>query len=145
MIKENYKIDNSFAKYNKVADRIEKVTGVNIFDKKRTLEIVDARATACYIYRKYYNGTLHSIADYFKKNGKNFDHSTVHYNVRLFDQEVRNRRRDISDRMNFLIGSIDGNTQLNIVIDTILSDEDKNRIIAIVNRLVNKYKKDSVI
>jgi hypothetical protein len=69
----------------------------------------------------------------------------VHYNVRLFDQEVKNRRRDISDRMNFLIGSIDGNTQLNIVIDTILSDDDKNRIIAIVNRLVNKYKKDSVI
>ena len=143
MEKKIHRVGN---RYLKVADRIKEITGVNIFENKRTLEIVDARSTACYIYNKYYNGTLHEIANFFKDNGKNYDHSSVYYNIQLFD-EVKQRRKDIDKNLSYLIGSIDCNTQLNIVIDTILSNDDKERIINIVNRLVNKYqnKNKSVI
>jgi hypothetical protein len=70
----------------------------------------------------------------------------VYYNIQLFE-EVRQRRKDIDKNLGYLVGSIDISTQLNIVIDTILSNEDKERIINIVNRLVNKYqnKNKSVI
>ena len=143
MEKKIHRVGN---RYLKVADRIKEITGVNIFENKRTLEIVDARSTACYIYNKYYNGTLHEIANFFKDNGKNYDHSSVYYNIQLFD-EVKQRRKDIDKNLSYLIGSIDCNTQLNIVIDTILNNDDKERIINIVNRLVNKYqnKNNSVI
>jgi hypothetical protein len=143
MEKKIHRVGN---RYLKVADRIKEITGVNIFENKRTLQIVDARATACYIYNKYYNGTLHEIANFFKDNGKNYDHSSVYYNIQLFE-EVKQRRKDIDKNLSYLIGSIDCNTQLNIVIDTILSNDDKERIINIVNRLVNKYqnKNNSVI
>jgi len=143
MEKKIHRVGN---RYLKVADRIKEITGVNIFENKRTLEIVDARSTACYIYNKYYNGTLHEIANFFKDNGKNYDHSSVYYNIQLFE-EVKQRRKDIDKNLSYLIGSIDCNTQLNIVIDTILSNDDKERIINIVNRLVNKYqnKNNSVI
>ncbi len=136
MEKKIHKIGN---RYLKVAERIRETTGVNIFENKRTLQIVDARATACYIYNKYYNGTLHEIANFFKDNGKPYDHSSVYYNIQLFD-EVRQRRKDIDQNLGYLVGSVDSSTQLNIVIDTILSEDDKNRIINIVNRLVNKYQ-----
>jgi hypothetical protein len=143
MEKKIHRVGN---RYLKVADRIKEITGVNIFENKRTLEIVDARSTACYIYNKYYNGTLHEIANFFKDNGKNYDHSSVYYNIQLFE-EVKQRRKDIDKNLSYLIGSIDCNTQLNIVIDTILNNDDKERIINIVNRLVNKYqnKNNSVI
>ena len=136
MEKKIHKIGN---RYLKVAERIKETTGVNIFENKRTLQIVDARATACYIYNKYYNGTLHEIANFFKDNGKNYDHSSVYYNIQLFD-EVRQRRKDIDQNLGYLVGSVDSSTQLNIIIDTILNEDDKNRIINIVNRLVNKYQ-----
>jgi hypothetical protein len=143
MKKETHRVGN---RYLKVADRIKEITGVNIFENKRTLQIVDARSTACYIYNKYYNGSLHDIANFFKENGKHYDHSSVYYNIQLFE-EVRQRRKDIDKNLGYLVGSIDISTQLNIVIDTILSNEDKERIINIVNRLVNKYqnKNKSVI
>lgn len=132
-------------KYDLVARRIIKETGVNIFDKRRTLEIVDVRAMACYIFNKYYGGTLHGIANYFKSKGKNLDHSTVYYNINLYDREVKHRRKDLADNLISYVGRIDGNTSLNIVLDTVLTDEDQERIINVVNRLVTKYQNRNVI
>jgi hypothetical protein len=132
-------------KYDLVARRIIKETGVNIFDKRRTLEIVDARAMACYIYNKYYGGTLHGISRYFNSKGKRFDHSTVYYNINLFDQEVKERRKDLTNNLMYYVGKIDGSTSLNIILDTVLTDEDQERIINVVNRLALKYQNRNVI
>lgn len=145
IVKETIREQKTVSKYLQVANRVNKLLNVNVFDNKRTLDLVDARSVTCYILNKYYGGTLHSIADFFKTNGKRFDHSTVYYNIQLFERDVKVRRKDIDENLMYLIGTIDYTTHLNIVLDTVLSDEDKERIIKIVNRLANKYYKKSVI
>lgn len=144
-ITETVAVKPSKRKYDKVAERINKTLEVNIFENKRDLITVDARATACYIFRKYYGGTLHGIADYFKSKGKNLDHSTVYYNVNLYERDIKKRREDIRSNFTYFLGSIDKTTNLNIVLDTILDDADKQRIIEIVKRLVRKYENKNVI
>jgi hypothetical protein len=132
-------------KYNEVAKRIEKLTGLDVFQNVRNQEIVDARAMMCYILNKYYSETLHGIARYFRENGKRFDHSTVYYNIQLYANDVSKRRRDLSDNLMYFVGTVDSTTHLNIILDTVLSAEDQQRVIDVVNRLVNKYSNKSVI
>jgi hypothetical protein len=132
-------------KYNEVAKRIEKLTGLDVFQNVRNQEIVDARAMMCYILNKYYSETLHGIARYFRENGKRFDHSTVYYNIQLYANDVSKRRRDLSDNLMYFVGTVDSTTHLNIILDTVLSSEDQQRVIDVVNRLVNKYSNRSVI
>lgn len=132
-------------KYNEVAKRIEKLTGLDVFKNIRNQDTVDARAMMCYILNKYYSETLHGIARYFKENGKRFDHSTVYYNIQLYANDVSKRRRDLSDNLMYFVGTVDSTTHLNIVLDTVLSLEDQQRVIDVVNRLVNKYSNRSVI
>jgi hypothetical protein len=132
-------------KYNEVAKRIEKLTGLDVFKNVRNQEIVDARAMMCYILNKYYSETLHGIARYFKENGKRFDHSTVYYNIQLYANDVSKRRRDLSDNLMYFVGTVDSTTHLNIILDTVLSPDDQQRVIDVVNRLVNKYSNRSVI
>lgn len=132
-------------KYTEVAKRIEKATGLNVFENVRSQDYVDARAMMCYILNKYYSETLHGIARYFRENGKRFDHSTVYYNIQLYANDVNKRRRDLSDNLMYFVGTVDSSTHLNIVLDTVLSPEDQQRVIDVVNRLVNKYTNKSVI
>jgi hypothetical protein len=132
-------------KYNEVAKRIEKLTGLDVFQNVRNQEIVDARAMMCYILNKYYSETLHGIARYFRENGKRFDHSTVYYNIQLYANDVSKRRRDLSDNLMYFVGTVDSTTHLNIILDTVLSPDDQQRVIDVVNRLVNKYSNRSVI
>jgi hypothetical protein len=132
-------------KYNEVAKRIEKLTGLDVFQNVRNQEIVDARAMMCYILNKYYSETLHGIARYFRENGKRFDHSTVYYNIQLYANDVSKRRRDLSDNLMYFVGTVDSTTHLNIILDTVLSADDQQRVIDVVNRLVNKYSNKSVI
>jgi hypothetical protein len=132
-------------KYNEVAKRIEKLTGLDVFQNVRNQEIVDARAMMCYILNKYYCETLHGIARYFRENGKRFDHSTVYYNIQLYANDVSKRRRDLYDNLMYFVGTVDSTTHLNIILDTVLSPDDQQRVIDVVNRLVNKYSNRSVI
>lgn len=132
-------------KYNEVAKRIERLTGLDVFKNIRNQDTVDARAMMCYILNKYYSETLHGIARYFRENGKRFDHSTVYYNIQLYANDVCKRRRDLSDNLMYFVGTVDSTTHLNIVLDTVLSPEDQQRVIDVVNRLVNKYSNRSVI
>jgi hypothetical protein len=45
----------------------------------------------------------------------------------------------------YYVGKIDGSTSLNIILDTVLTDEDQERIINVVNRLALKYQNRNVI
>ena len=73
-----------------IALQIKNATGVNVFDKSRKQNIVDARSLFCFMLRKDFNFTLYEVREVFRANGKSFDHSSVHHNVLLFD-EVRKR------------------------------------------------------
>jgi hypothetical protein len=69
----------------------------------------------------------------------------VYYNIQLYANDVSKRRRDLSDNLMYFVGTVDSTTHLNIILDTVLSPDDQQRVIDVVNRLVNKYSNRSVI
>jgi hypothetical protein len=49
--------------YKLIANEIKDTLKVNVFENSRKRPIIDARSLFCYILRKDFNLTLHSIAD----------------------------------------------------------------------------------
>jgi hypothetical protein len=74
-----------------IANAINNALGLDIFDKKKTQDVVDARSIFCYILHKQLNYTLYSIRDIFKENGKSFDHASVLYSANMY-LEVSKRK-----------------------------------------------------
>jgi hypothetical protein len=56
---------------------IKKLTGLNVFENTRKREYIEIRSLLVYILKDIEKMTLFSIRDFFKSNGKNYDHSTV--------------------------------------------------------------------
>jgi hypothetical protein len=79
-----------------IGELINKICGVDIYENKRTQDIVDIRSMACYILHKDLKMTLHKVKDHFISKGKKMSHCTVLHNVRLFD-EVRKRKPNLND------------------------------------------------
>ena len=84
---------------------------------------------ACYILHKDLKFTLHKVKDHFISKGKHFDHSTVLYNVRMF-QEVRRRKPHLNDVRDTIMGTVDPKYLLIKMIENI---EDTTRIEQITN------------
>jgi hypothetical protein len=78
-----------------IASNIKLLLGVNVYENKRTLAIVDARSLYCYILKKDLGYTLYEIRDSLTTNGKRYNHSSVLHNVNLWS-EVSNRRKDFN-------------------------------------------------
>jgi len=76
---------------NEIAKKIKDVTQIDVFDKRRTLEVVDVRALFCYILRHDMKYKSVQVRDIIRKR-RPYDHATVLYNVKLYDTDVRYRR-----------------------------------------------------
>jgi hypothetical protein len=85
------------SQHKKIADLVIKYTGENIYSKRRTQPIVDARALFEYIMREDYKVTYQSITDHYRKNGKKRKHDVMIYSVRNFENEIRHRRKDLNE------------------------------------------------
>ena len=86
--------------YKLIANEIKDTLKVNVFENSRKRPIIDARSLFCYILRKDFNLTLHSIADIYKSKGKNYNHATVIHSVNNYEiaskddkrlEEIRNK------------------------------------------------------
>ena len=84
------------SQHKKIADLVIKYTGENIYSKRRTQPIVDARALFEYIMREDYKVTYASITEHYRKNGKRRKHDAMIYSVRNFQKEIRGRRKDLN-------------------------------------------------
>ena len=84
------------SKHKKIADLVIKYTGENIYSKRRTQPIVDARALFEYIMREDYKVTYASLTEHYRKNGKRRKHDAMIYSVRNFQKEIRGRRKDLN-------------------------------------------------
>tara|TARA_X000001382_G_scaffold129402_3_gene121359 strand:+ start:2773 stop:3177 length:405 start_codon:yes stop_codon:yes gene_type:complete len=84
------------SKHKKIADLVIKYTGENIYSKRRTQPIVDARALFEYIMRVDYKVTYASLTEHYRKNGKRRKHDAMIYSVRNFQKEIRGRRKDLN-------------------------------------------------
>jgi len=86
----------SYSRALEIAAKIKDVTSVDVFEKRRTLQIVDARAMFCYILRvdlKYKSVEIREIIREFRP----YDHATVLYMVKIYDTDVRYRRPDLEE------------------------------------------------
>jgi hypothetical protein len=70
---------------DKLAKSINNSFEVNIFQNTRKRAVVDARSLFCYIAYNTYKLTYHAIADYFRRNGKPYDHSTAVHAINQYE------------------------------------------------------------
>lgn len=118
-----------------IAKRINKILGINIFENTRTTKLVDARSLYCYILKKDLKLTLYEIRDIFRSKGKLFDHSTVHYSVKLYE-EVRSRNPVFEMLRNEILGKI---SVKYFLLEKINKIENEEQLIQISN-CVNSYE-----
>ena len=85
------------SQHKKIADLVIKYTGKDIYSKRKTQGIVDARALFEYIMREDYKVTYQSITDHYRKNGKKRKHDVMIYSVKNFENEIRHRRKDLNE------------------------------------------------
>tara|TARA_R100001509_G_scaffold6330_1_gene3732 strand:+ start:7761 stop:8165 length:405 start_codon:yes stop_codon:yes gene_type:complete len=81
----------------RIANLVINYTGVDIYSKRRTQDIVDARALFEYIMREDYKVTYATLTDHYRKNGKKRKHDVMIYSVKKFDEEIRHRRKDLNE------------------------------------------------
>jgi hypothetical protein len=79
-----------------IAKIIKEVTKINVFEKRRTLEIVDARALFCYVLRVDLKYKSVEIREIIRKK-RPYDHATVLYMVKIYDTDVRYRRPELEE------------------------------------------------
>lgn len=120
---------------NKLAKKINKEFDINIFANTRKREVVDGRSVFCYIAKHTYGMSLHSIAEYFKRNGKPYDHSTAVHAIKMFETVVKfnPRARNI---LNEVLKDTDQNAHAKFLVDEILVKADprtKSRVIKVLN------------
>jgi chromosomal replication initiation ATPase DnaA len=90
-------------RHKKIANLVIKHTGVDIYSKRKTQDVVDARGLFEYIMREDYLVTYQSISDHYRKNGKHRAHCVIMYSVKNFDREIRDRRNDLNDYYNTIL------------------------------------------
>lgn len=85
------------SQHKKIANLVMQYTGVDIYSKRKTQDIVDARALFEYIMREDYKVTYASLTDHYRKNGKKRKHDVMIYSVQNFKDEIRHRRIDLNE------------------------------------------------
>ena len=85
------------SQHKKIANLVIKYTGIDIYSKRKTQDIVDARALFEYIMRTDYKVTYASITEHYRKKGKRRKHDVMIYSVKNFDTEIRHRRKDLNE------------------------------------------------
>jgi Trp operon repressor len=122
---------------DKLAQRINEEFNVNIFKHTRSRNVVDARSVFCYIVRNEYSLSLHSIADYFIKNGKPYDHSTAVHSIKNFEI-VRKYDKRVEQVVAAILKDTDQDAHTKYLLNEILTTTDKqtktriNRILSTV-------------
>lgn len=109
---------------DKIAQRINEEFNVNIFKHTRSRNVVDARSVFCYIVRNEYSLSLHSIADYFIKNGKPYDHSTAVHSIKNFEI-VRKYDKRVEQVVAAILKDTDQDAHTKYLLNEILEKADK--------------------
>ena len=64
---------------------IQKLTGVNVFEETRRRRVVTYRALHVYMLSNTLKWTLQKIRNFYRANGKAYDHATVMHALKMFD------------------------------------------------------------
>jgi len=98
------------------ARAIKKLTKIDVFDPSRRQEVVEHRSVLVHILREVEKYSLHKIADFFKMNGKKYDHSTALFACRQFDMYSK-----YNPELRKLYEEVIGNTETNMMKKVLIS------------------------
>ena len=121
------------AKY--IGESINQLCKVDIYQNKRTQELVDVRSLACYILHKDLKMTLYDVRDHFNFFGKQMNHTTVFHNVKLFEK-IRKSKTHLEAIRDTIMQTVDPKYSLLKRIEEI---NDKGKIEQI-NNCVSHYE-----
>lgn len=69
--------ENKIKEANKITNMLEALSKIDVFENTRKRQVVEVRSLLVYMLREMENMTYHSIKDFFRSNGKDYDHSTA--------------------------------------------------------------------
>ena len=73
----------------KIANRIKKITKLDVFENTRKIEVVEVRSLLAWVLYKYEKMKLQQIAEFFESQGKTSSHSSVLHAVNTFETIVQ--------------------------------------------------------
>ena len=76
---------NNYRSAYTYADKIKTETGINVFENKRLRGIVEYRSLLVKILRDVEGYKLYQIRDFFRLNGKKYDHSTALHSYKEYE------------------------------------------------------------
>ena len=86
------------------ANLIKNTTGLDIFKNTRRREYVELRSLLIFILKDVENMTLFSIRDFFRSNGKDYDHTTVLHAYNNYPIYV-NYNKDLKKYFNMIVSN----------------------------------------
>lgn len=110
---------------DKLANSINQHFELNIFANNRRRDTVDARSLFCYVAYNTYNLTFQAIANYFKRKGKPYDHSTAVHAINQFETVIK-----FNPRAEYVMGQIlretDKDAHTKFLFDEVLKNSDES-------------------
>jgi len=74
---------------NKIANHIIDISGIDVFKNSRKRKYVEVRSLLTFMLRHHCDMTFYDIRDFYKSNGKNYDHATAIYSLKAFEMHRR--------------------------------------------------------
>ena len=109
------------------ARRIKKLTGVNVLQHSRKRDIIEHRALLVKILYDVEGYTLYKIRDFFRSNGKKYDHSTVVHTLKNYDMYAR-YNLNIEPLFAMLVNVIDTPNAKRIAAKSLIDNFNKSKL-----------------
>jgi len=127
-----------------IADKLKELSGIDVFENKRTKEIVKIRSLFCFLLRDKLAMRWTAIADFFIKNGKPMNHATVIYSIKNYNLYTKTDKEinDLCEMFTFDSDlTIDEVNKIKYLENKIDKLEQKIKSLKSDNSLYNKIKK----
>lgn len=77
---------------NKIAENIIDISDIDVFKNTRKREYIEVRSLLTFMLRHHCNMTYHQIKDFYRLNGKSYDHATAIHSLKAFETHRRYNR-----------------------------------------------------
>jgi len=74
---------------NKIAKHIIDISGIDVFKNSRKRKYVEIRSLLTFMLRYHCDMTFYDIRDFYKSNGKSYNHATAIHSLKAFEMHRR--------------------------------------------------------
>lgn len=129
-------------KVSKIANKIKKLSGINIFENTRQRKYVEARSLLSFVLKRYEKMTLIQIRDFYRLNGKDMNHATVIHGVKNFNI-FKQYNTDLMDWLNIMsedLGEYNNEAKRELIKLKLsyISNEDVDELAIVVDEMTKK-------